>query len=486
MQIAVLVFGQFRSAREHLVRNLQEIKKAFSGLDTPPTFHAYILTDKLESGNYSEKNQEFVMEAFEEHNFSIKFLEFWEEFPECYVIESLLNGHMHKISEGKLFYRAEWAASLWYRRYILWKFFESFATNNNLTYDKVLFTRIFDTSIVTLKPLTPLLHSFPDTLYYCIDTLFLGSHTMMKLLFHFGSSTEFWRSFEWTPEFTQEFAKFDLCLSETKLIFSSEAQVYNYIRTHILNHKNIRYDFSNPDTNQPEAYLRLKIERPNPIPKRILQIAIGDEYVKSLNLPQIKNALLKPFNTEYEYTLFTDTCCQNFLQEFYPEFSELYTKLERPQYKSDLIRYLYLYKYGGYYIDMDIKIFLPLYTIFERTKNSSTFFAIGAHTSKRTNTYEVCNGFVGTKPGRPEFLEVATLMKEDPNPEDYGTNIKRLYKTLSKNQEIQPFQPNSKTGIYFFREVAHLGKYFIVNHKEVIGFSNGHTLNVELYGLNKT
>jgi len=482
MNIAVLVFGQFRSAKEDLEKNLEQLKKAFSGA---PIFHTYILTDKLDSGNYSEATETFVRNTFAANNFPIKFLEFWEDFPDCHATEEILNRHLKDKIQGSLTPRAEWAASMWYRRYILWKNFEAFAKKNKLSYDHILFTRIFDTSIVALKPLKPLLHKSPETLYYCIDTLFLGSHTLMKLLFHFGSSTEFWKSFEWTPELIQEFSKFDLCLSQTKPTFSSEAQIYQYIRTHIPHHKNIRHDFSNPTTNQADAYLYVKIQRQNIIPKRILQIAIGDEYIKSLNLPQIKNALLKPFNTEYEYTLFTDTCCQNFLQEFYPEFSELYTKLERPQYKSDLIRYLYLYKYGGYYIDMDIQIFLPLYTIFEYTKNSSTFFAIGAHTSKRTNTYEVCNGFVGTKPGRPEFLEVATLMKEDPNPEDYGTNIKRLYKTLSKNQEIQPFQPNSKTGIYFFREVVHLGKYFLVNHKEVIGFSNGHTLNLELYGLNK-
>jgi hypothetical protein len=163
------------------------------------------------------------------------------------------------------------------------------------------------------------------------------------------------------------------------------------------------------------------------------------------------------------------------LATHFPEFSELYHEIQRPQYKSDLIRYLYLYLFGGYYIDIDIQPRLPLYSIFEKTKNSSTFFAIGAHTSKRKNTYEICNGFIGTCAGRKEFLELAIRIKEDPNPKDYGTNVKTLYKILSKGQEIKPFEKNPETSIYFFREVQHANYYFFVNHKEIIALSNGHT-----------
>jgi mannosyltransferase OCH1-like enzyme len=482
MQIAVLVFGQFRSVKDHLENNLVQIQKAFSGLT--PTFHVYILTDKLDSGNYSEETEAFVKQTFQHYNFSIKFLEFWEDFSDCHAIEGILNRYLkdkihnfyikNKIKEPPC-HRAEWAASMWYRRYILWKFYEAFATNNQLTYDQVLFTRIFDTRITTLKPIKPLLHSNPDALHFCIDTLFLGSHATMKFLFHFGSSTNFWRDFEWTPELTQEIAKFDLGLSKVKQTFSSEAQIYQYIRFHILHHKNIRYDFSNPDTNQSDAYLRVKIERINVIPKRILQIALGAEYRSKIDLPKVKHFLINPANTDHEYTLFTDEDCEKFLATHFPEFQVTYKEIKRPQYKSDLVRYLYLYTFGGYYIDIDIKLMLPLYSIFERTNNSSTFFAIGAHTSKRNNTYEVCNGFIGTIPGRQEFLDLAVRISEDPNPEDYGTNVKTLYKVLAKVQEIKPFEKNLKTSIYFFREVSHFKRYFFVNHKEVIGLSNGNT-----------
>jgi mannosyltransferase OCH1-like enzyme len=218
----------------------------------------------------------------------------------------------------------------------------------------------------------------------------------------------------------------------------------------------------------------VKIERVNIIPKRILQIALGADYRSKINLPQVKHFLLNPSNTEYEYTLLTDEDCHKFLATYFPEFQATYNEIKRPQYKSDLVRYLYLYIFGGYYIDIDIRPLLPLYTIFERAKNSSTFFVIGAHTSSRKNTYEICNGFIGTRPGRQEFLDLAVRISEDPNPEDYGTNVKTLYKVLSKSQEIKPFEKNRQTSIYFFREVKHFERYFFVNNKELIGLSNGH------------
>jgi len=52
-KIALLVFGQFRTASIILDHNLKEIKKSF-GNETDVSYHVYILTDKEPNGNYSE------------------------------------------------------------------------------------------------------------------------------------------------------------------------------------------------------------------------------------------------------------------------------------------------------------------------------------------------------------------------------------------------------------------------------------------------
>lgn len=483
MNIAVLVFGQFRSAEEIIENNLEQLKLMFSPLYC--TFDIYVLTDKLESGNYSTELESRLKKIITDRGFRIQMFEYWEDFQECYAMEDILKQHMKYISNDYLELGADYATSLSYRRYILWKRFQSISINK--TYDFLVFDRMFDIVKKVLRPMLPLLKekASQETLYFFMDTFFIGTPNIMKQFFLFGSTAENWKSFEWTPEFTREFAEFDCCLADTKPTFCTETQVFQYIRKTFPLWKSIRYDMNAPpDTpNNKEAYLYMKHVRMDVVPKRILQIAIGADYIRELPLEEIKETILKTYNTEYEYTLLTDEGCESFLREFFPEYYGLYRNIQKPQHKSDLVRYLYLYKYGGYYIDIDILPLLPLYTIFEYSNNSPTFFCLSAHTNSRKNTFQVCNGFIGTRPQNPLFLDLAKAIEKQPNPEDYGANVKSLYKILSEKHPMTPFK--AVNGIYLFREVQHGGAYFIINsgkgrgstkfyNREIIAHSNGH------------
>jgi len=89
------------------------------------------------------------------------------------------------------------------------------------------------------------------------------------------------------------------------------------------------------------------------IPNDIFQVALGEDYLKKIPLQLIKDNLLL-LNPGYTYTLYKDADCLKFLSSNFPEHLELYNSLNRPQYKSDLIRYLYIYINGGYYDDIDL------------------------------------------------------------------------------------------------------------------------------------
>lgn len=485
MNIAVLVFGQFRSAEEYIENNLQQLKLLCS--DKNINYDIYILTDKLESGNYSKELETHLKTIIASHGFTIKMLEYWEDFQDCYTIEEILKNHMKHISNYTLDISEVWASCLWYRRYILWKRFECISNILNKNYDYVVFTRLFDTNMKCIKSLYPtfIKPESKDTLYFCIDTFFFSSPSTMKNVFMFGSSINNWKPFEWTEEFTKEMSKFDLHISKTKPTFSSEAQVFKYISTNVKKYENIRYDFSSEITSRIDdnVYLFIKIEKMNIIPKRILQIAIGDDYVRKLPLEKLKHNILIKHNKEYKYTLLTDASCESFLQESFPEYLDLYRSLHYPQHKSDLVRYLYLYTYGGYYIDIDILPLLPLYTIFEYSNNSPTFFSLSAHKNTKKGRSQVCNGFIGTRPKNPIFLELVKAIEEEPNPEDYGRNVQELYRVLAKSHPMTPFK--SSNGIYIFQEVKHGAKYYIINsgktkgaiktyNREIIAHSNGH------------
>ena len=79
----------------------------------------------------------------------------------------------------------------------------------------------------------------------------------------------------------------------------------------------------------------------------------------TLNLPtKMKENvdILKKENPEFNYFLFDDFMCRNFIKEYYDkEVLECFDKLKPGAYKADLWRYCILYKFGGIYLDIKYK-----------------------------------------------------------------------------------------------------------------------------------
>ena len=457
MHIALLVFGQFRAYEEVLEANIQELQKAFP----ESTFDIYILTDKLISGAYSPQAEAEIRATLQTHKINLKLLSFWEDLLDCHAADTNIINYM---KQSKLPWNSDFLGSLWYRRYILWKLFEEAATKSHSAYDYCVLNRIFDTDIKILRPIHDVLTQ--DVLFYAVDTFFIGSPSIMKKLLKFGSNPSNFKDFQWTEEFTNTFKIFDQHIQTNKITFSSESQISKYILDtyDTSKHKNIRFDYVEDSPSYNDAYFYIKIIKPQRIPKRILQIAIGDEYIRQLPLQMLKDNLLKP-NEAYEYVLFTDSQCCNFLLTHFPEYLDLYNSLIRPQYKSDLIRYLYLYMFGGYYIDIDILPLLPLRSIYEKSNCSSFICVEGAHTDPAKGILEMANGFIGTRKNNPIFLDLVAQMAAEPNPEDYGKNVKRFYTAVKGiSQQNPPFILKEK----------HYGQgYVIYFNDEPIALSNG-------------
>jgi hypothetical protein len=207
------------------------------------------------------------------------------------------------------------------------------------------------------------------------------------------------------------------------------------------------------------------------LPKHILQIALGEEYIQKIPLKLIKDNLLF-LNPGYRYSLFTEEDCLNFLSSNFPEHLELYKAFTRPQYKSDLIRYLYIYMNGGYYVDIDLLPIIGFDELNKRMEYPSTFFTLGAH--KYNNQHIECaNGFYGSEGKNPIFLELVKEMYSDINPGDYGMNVKRMYSNLASKMSIEPFK--KLNNIFFLEEYCNSDhKYFIRSSLDSdISSSNG-------------
>lgn len=469
MLIALLNFGQPRAYEEVMEENIKQIQAAFPSCE----LHIYVLTDKKITGGFYEDTEDKIKSILDKYKIAIKLFAFWEDLVEFHSTDEIIGQYVKGwLGKRDCSPNTDWMGHMWYRRYILGKLFESVKGSN--IYDYCVLCRLFDTEIKLLRPIMPSLE--PDTLFYAIDTFFIGSLSVMNTLLKFGRTTEHYKDFEWTAEFTEAFRAFDYTLATKKETLCSEAQVFQYIRNTFAadKHQNIRWDFVEGSESHTSAFFYVRHVRAKPIPKKILQIALGSSYRAGLPLDMLKGRLLQ-INQGYEYVLMDDAGAQKFLLEHFPKYISLYTSLTRVQYKSDLLRYLYLYTFGGYYIDIDICALVSLDCIYDKTMLARCFFFQGAHTDPVKGVYEMCNGFVGCVKGVSLFLDLVGEMVSEPNPADYGKNVKNLYGAVgrrSANGQVKLYE--NCAGFYVFREVGVEGKYYMVYRDEVLALSNGH------------
>lgn len=88
------------------------------------------------------------------------------------------------------------------------------------------------------------------------------------------------------------------------------------------------------------------------IPKIIIQTWKTD------NVPNTYTSYvetLKELHPDYQYIFFTDETIEDFLKSNYPQYYETYKKLPIKIQKIDFFRYIAIYHYGGFYLDLDMK-----------------------------------------------------------------------------------------------------------------------------------
>ena len=89
------------------------------------------------------------------------------------------------------------------------------------------------------------------------------------------------------------------------------------------------------------------------IPKLIIQTW------KDNNIPEKYRGLLKKLrdnNREFNYMFYTDENIKTFMENHYPEYLSIFNNFEYPIQKIDFFRYLVIYKFGGFYFDLDMDI----------------------------------------------------------------------------------------------------------------------------------
>ncbi len=87
------------------------------------------------------------------------------------------------------------------------------------------------------------------------------------------------------------------------------------------------------------------------IPKRIIQTG-KSAYPPLRNRAAIKNIRL--LNPDYEYLFFDNAQVEDFVEREFPHYRPVFDSFQYPIQRYDFFRYLAVYRYGGFYFDLDM------------------------------------------------------------------------------------------------------------------------------------
>lgn len=93
------------------------------------------------------------------------------------------------------------------------------------------------------------------------------------------------------------------------------------------------------------------------IPKIIHQSYTLKDFPKYINI--CSESWIEE-NVGWDYRISDSSSCEKFVNDFFPEYYDIYMSINIPAYRSDFWRLLCLKQYGGFYFDIDMLCVAPI------------------------------------------------------------------------------------------------------------------------------
>jgi mannosyltransferase OCH1-like enzyme len=223
---------------------------------------------------------------------------------------------------------------------------------------------------------------------------------------------------------------------------NSSSRVRNVIRTKIKTYEDLKgRTFDGPD-----------------IPKWIFRF--GNDPLENLHHEVVKMYHIQlENNPEYELFYFDTTDKLRFIKDLNnPIIDETYNRLIPPAFKSDFLKYVLLYSYGGVYMDFTMETLIPLKDIFKGYKQILV---------KDSPTPDgLCVGFITSKKGGELVKEAMMKCINNVSNNLYGENaldvtgpfmFSRIYKKLNGINTIPLGEVSNE--LYFYNMADSLNIY---------------------------
>ena len=248
--IALMVYGQFRTFEQNLINNIDALMPIFEYNHVT----VFILSDKKEEGNYSLQNENRIVDMFRSKNINIGFIKFVEDY-DISNEETDISNKFHNNVKHKLGIQNEFIPKLIYRTYLLNQLKNEYVENNMMTFNLTIYCRMFDMNITQninsnyIKNKIHNLYNNPKLIACSADTFFIGSKEGIDHVFNLSNKiklNELYHDEIWNnSDFYNAYYNFDSCLANLKHTYSPEVQYVAHIFFSDFEYVNIRVDCHN-------------------------------------------------------------------------------------------------------------------------------------------------------------------------------------------------------------------------------------------------
>lgn len=166
---------------------------------------------------------------------------------------------------------------------------------------------------------------------------------------------------------------------------------------------------------------------------------------KDNNLPKIILDNLRNLNNDKQLLFYTDNDIKKFFIEYYDNnYLNFFNDIKFGKYKSCFFKYCYLYKFGGYYVDIDVEFYYPISYFIQHNTN---FFTIKAFPKITENN--ILQSLLFTAPNNPIIkMCIDDMFKYGSNisidSSDVNSFIEQLNICMYNNiKTITNFEPNN-------------------------------------------
>ncbi len=255
--IALMIYGQFRTYKDNLRQNLLALKPILEN----NIIHIFILSDKLETGNYSLTNENEILAIFQnEFNYKVEFfyyIENYDDKEEKKYVDEFYKTIKHTTGIGNSF-----VPNLIYRKYFLNKLCNEFIKENSIHIDLFFYVRLFDTRILynsnniinnnfdKIKKTIAYLLDDDTNILFAGDLLFIGQKRSLTDIFSLwnkdGTICLFHDDIWDNISFSKIMYAYDSFLVLSKHTYSPEIQYLCRINHNNYKLQCIRIDHNNP------------------------------------------------------------------------------------------------------------------------------------------------------------------------------------------------------------------------------------------------